>query len=115
MPGMKPKTVYLALCILGLVLPCREFVPWLFQHGLNLPLFFRELFANRISAFFAMDVIVSAVSLLVFTRIESARMGIRNRWLVLVAVLAVGVSLGLPLFLYLRERKLERGAAPAAA
>jgi len=115
MPVMKPKTVYLALCILGLVLPYSEFVAWLLQHGLNLPLFFRELFANRISAFFAMDVIVSAVSLLVFTRIESARMGIRNRWLVLVAVLTVGVSLGLPLFLYLRERKLERGAAPAAA
>ena len=115
MPGMKPKTLYLALCILGVVVPYGEFVPWLFQQGLNLPLFFRELFANRISAFFAMDVIVSAVSLLVFTRIESASMGIRNRWLVLVAVLTVGVSLGLPLFLYLRERELERGAAPRAA
>jgi len=112
---MKPKIVYLALCILGLILPYGEFVPWLFQHGLNLPLFFRELFANRIAAFFGMDVIVSAAAVLVFTRIESARMGIRNRWLVLVAVLTVGVSLGLPLFLYLRERELERGAAPAAA
>jgi hypothetical protein len=112
---MKPKILYLALCILGLVLPYGEFVPWLFQHGLNLPLLLRELFANRIGAFFGMDVMVSAVVLLVFTRIESARMGIRNRWLVLVAVLTVGVSLGLPLFLYLRERELERGAALAAA
>jgi hypothetical protein len=115
MPGMKPKVLYLALCILGLVLPYGEFVPWLFQHGLNLPQFFRELFGNRVPAFFGMDVIVSAVALLVFTRIESARMGIRNRWLVLVAVLTVGVSLGLPLFLYLREKELERAAAPAAA
>ena len=54
-----------------------------------------------------MDVIVSAVALLVFTRIESARLGIRRRWLVVIAVLTVGVSLALPLFLYLRELELE--------
>src|ERR1019366_6934232 len=49
-----------------------------------------------------------AVALLVFTRIESTRLGIRRRWLVLIAVLTVGVSLALPLFLYLRELELER-------
>jgi|ERR1039458_2260909 hypothetical protein len=105
---MKPKTLYLVLCLIGLLLPYSQFVPWVLQHGLNLPLFARELFANRIAAFFGMDVIVSAVALLVFTRIESTRLGIRRRWLVLIAVLTVGVSLALPLFLYLRELELER-------
>ncbi len=104
MPRMKPKTFYLVLCVAGVVVPYWQFVPWVMQHGLNLPLFARELFSTRIGAFFGMDVVVSAVTLLVFTRIESARLGIRHRWLVLVAVLTVGVSLGLPLFLYLRER-----------
>ena len=105
---MKPKTLYLVLCILGLLLPYAEFVPWVLQHGFNLRLFAQELFANRIGAFFAMDVIVSAITLLVFTRFESARLGIRKRWLVVLAVLTVGVSLALPLFLYLRELELER-------
>jgi len=104
---MKPKTMYLILCFVGVLLPYSQFVPWVLQHGLNLSLFVRELFANRIGGFFGMDVIVSAVVLMVFTRIESARLGIRHRWLVIVAVLTVGVSLGLPLFLYLREAKLE--------
>jgi len=104
---MKPKTLYLVLCFAGVLLPYWQFVPWALQHGLNLALFARELFANRIGAFFGMDVLVSAVVLLVFTRIESARLGIRRRWLVLVSVLTVGVSLGLPLFLYLRERELQ--------
>ncbi len=36
---MKPKSVYLLLCILGIALPYWEFVPWLVQNGLNLPLF----------------------------------------------------------------------------
>jgi hypothetical protein len=111
---MKPKTLYLALCILGLVLPYVEFVPWALQHGLNLWLFVRELFANRIGAFFGMDVLVSAVVLLLFARNESKRVGIQHRWLVIVAVLTVGVSLGLPLFLYLREQRLE-SAVPSSA
>jgi hypothetical protein len=105
---MKPKTLYLVLCFAGFLLPYWQFVPWVLQHGLNMPLFVRELFANRIAAFFGVDAIVSAVVLLVFTRIESARLGIRRRWLVIVAVLTVGVSLGLPLFLYLRESELEQ-------
>lgn len=111
---MKPKTLYLVLCLLGLVLPYAEFVPWALQHGLNLPLFVRELFASRIGAFFGMDVLISAVVLIAFTRIEGERVGIRHRWLVIVAVLTVGVSLGLPLFLYLREQQLDSGA-PASA
>jgi|SRR5271165_5158130 len=110
---MKPKTLYLILCFAGLLLPYWQFVPWVLQHGLNLTLFVRELFANRIGAFFGMDVVVSAVVLLVFTRIESVRLGIRRRWLVVVAVLTVGVSLALPLFLYLRE--LELGRKPNVA
>ena len=111
---MKPKSLYLIFCILGLFLPYAEFIPWVMQHGLNLSFFVRELFANRIGAFFGMDVFVSAVVLIAFTRIESRRAGVRHRWLVILAVLTVGVSLGLPLFLYLREQQLE-SAIPAAA
>jgi hypothetical protein len=106
--AMKPKTLYLALCLAGVAVPYWQFVPWVLQHGLNFALFTRELFSNRIGAFFGMDVVVSAVALLAFSRIEGVRMRIRGRWIVLVAVLTVGVSLGLPLFLYLRERELER-------
>jgi hypothetical protein len=74
-------------------------------------LFFEQLFANRIGAFFGMDVLVSAVALLIFVRVENSRLRVRGRWLPLVAVLTVGVSLGFPLFLYLRERALEEGGA----
>jgi len=112
---MKPKTFYLALCLLGFAIPYAEFVPWVFQHGLNLSLFVRELLSTRIGAFFGADVLISAVVLIVFTRVEGKRIGIRNRWLVVAAVLTVGVSLAMPLFLYLREAELERRAVPARA
>jgi hypothetical protein len=110
---MKLKTVYLVLCVLGAVLPLWQFAPWLAANGPDVPLLFRQLFANRVGAFFGMDVIVSAVVLAVFVGSEGSRARVSLRWLVLPATLAVGVSLGLPLFLYLRERELERGRGAA--
>jgi hypothetical protein len=104
---MNRKTTYLALCFLGAVLPYWQFLPWVAQHGMNPDLFLQELFANRISTFFALDVIVSAVVLFRFVRAESARIGIRSGWIPIAATLTVGVSLGLPMFLYMRERRLE--------
>lgn len=74
-------------------------------HGLDLRLFVEQLFANRVSAFFAMDVIVSSVVLWFFVWIEGRREGVKRLWAPIAASLAVGVSLGLPLFLYLRERR----------
>lgn len=105
---MKLKTIYLALCLAGVIVPYWQFVPWVAHNGLNMRLFFQQLFANHIGAFFVMDVIVSAVALLVFVRSESSRLRVRGRWLPLLAVLTVGVSLALPLFLYMRERTLEQ-------
>jgi len=116
---MKPKMIYLALCFVGALLPYWQFVPWVVEHGINLPLLLRELFANRISAFFGMDVLVSAIVLVVFTRVESARLNIRRRWLPVLAVFTVGVSLALPMFLYMREvrlvhlKSLDSNAMPA--
>lgn len=104
---MKPKTIYLALCLLGVALPYWQFLPVLAEHGLKLSLFFQELFADRISAFFGMDVLVSAIVLIVFVRVENCRVAIRRRWLPVLATLLVGVSLGLPLLLYMREAQRE--------
>ncbi len=63
---MKPRHVYLILCVLGIALPYSQLVPWLLEHGLNATLFFRELLASQISAFSAMDVIVSAIVIALF-------------------------------------------------
>jgi hypothetical protein len=107
---MKPKNLYLVLCILGALLPYWQFLPWLIEHrGVPVALFFSELFANRISAFAWMDVLVSAIALLVLMRVENARVRIPARWLPILALLCVGVSLALPLYLYLRETALEQG------
>ncbi len=107
---MKPKTLYLWLCVAGTALPYWQFIPFLREHGLDLRLFVEQLFANPISGFFGLDVLVSSVVLWVLVAVEGKRAGVRHLWAPVVANLAVGVSLGLPLFLYLREASLERRA-----
>jgi Terpene cyclase DEP1 len=104
---MRMKSAYLGLCIAGTLLPYSQFLPFLQEHGLDLPLFLEQLFANRISGFFAMDVIVSSLVLWLFVFADGRRYGVRHLWAPIVANLTVGVSLGLPLFLYLRETRLE--------
>ena len=104
---MRLRHVYLVLCVLGTVLPYWQFVPWLASHGLDLSLFISELFSTRIGAFFGLDVIASALVLFVFVAVEGRRLALRTWWIPVIATLAVGVSLGLPLFLYLRQLNLE--------
>jgi hypothetical protein len=105
---MRPKQAYLVLCVAGTLLPYSQFIPFLREHGLDLPLFFAQLFANRVSGFFGLDVIVSSLVLWVFVYVDGRRYRVKTLWAPILANLAVGVSLGLPLFLYLRETRLER-------
>ena len=105
---MKPKNLYLALCVAGTLLPCLQFLPFLRDHGLDVTAFFSQLFASPVSGFFGMDVIVSSIVLWVFVLSEGRRAGVRHLWAPIAANLVVGVSLGLPLFLYLREQTASR-------
>lgn len=106
---MKPKSLYLFLCVFGAVLPYSLFVPFLLENGLDFRRILEEMFANRISGSFALDVIVSSIVFWVFVFVEGKRAGVTNLWAPIAANIVVGLSLGLPLFLYLRERRLERG------
>ena len=105
---MKPKHLYAVLAVAGTVLPLWQFAPFIRQHGLNPPLFLDQLFGTAVSSFFAMDVIVSSLVLWSLVYVEGRRARVPRPWLPVLASLAVGVSLGLPLFLYLRESQLER-------
>ena len=111
---MRPKVLYLGLCVLGTVLPYAHFIPFLREHGADPGAFVSQLFGTPVSGFFGVDVIVSSVVLWVFVAVEGRRLGMRWLWAPVAANLAVGVSLGLPLFLYMREARLEAVGSGAA-
>jgi hypothetical protein len=107
---MKLRNIYLLLCVLGTLLPYTQFVPFLLAYGLDLSGFSQQMFANYIAGFFSLDVIASSIVLWIFVFAEGRRLGVQKLWLPVVANLTVGVSLGLPLFLYMRQAKLDRAA-----
>jgi hypothetical protein len=106
------RSIYLALAVLGTALPLYFFIPFLQENGLDAPLFLSALWNNAISRFFAMDVLVSGAVTIGFTLFESRRLGLRRGPWCLLGLL-VGVSLALPLFLWLRQRHMETQSAAA--
>ena len=101
------QVFYLVLCILGTVLAFSQFVPFLMEQGFEPQIFVEQLFVNRISALFGWDVIVSELLLWGFIFWEGSRLGMKFLW-VYIAGSLIGVSTGLPLFLLMRQRYLEK-------
>jgi Protein of unknown function DUF2834 len=99
---------YFAAMVAGTLLPLSQFLPWFSANGLDIPLFFAELFANQIGGFFGWDVIISGIVLVPFILIEGKRLGMPKLWMPIAGTCLVGVSCGLPMFLYLREAKLNQ-------
>ncbi|MBB5019818.1 hypothetical protein HNQ59_003126 [Chitinivorax tropicus] len=98
------KNIYLALCVLGLVVPYICFAPWLGSNGLAIDLLLSQAFSSPVSAFAWADVALSGLALLAFVAHEQRRRQVRGVWLVCVGLFTVGVSFALPLYLYLRTR-----------
>ena len=100
------NVTFLILALLGSVVPLAMFAPFVFAHGLAPGLFMKQLFATPVSRFFAFDVLISAIAFWVFMLREGRRVEMKNLWIYVVCTLLAGVSLGFPLFLFFRERKL---------
>ena len=75
---MSRKQVYFALFVIGTVVPYVSFVPWLIDHGFDVSRMVEELFANRISAFFGLDVVISTIVFWVFVSLEGPRVGLKS-------------------------------------
>jgi hypothetical protein len=105
--------LFLVGAVAGTLLPLSYLARFVAGQGLDVPLLVRRLFENDVSAFFGVDVIVSGLVLLLFIPTEGRRLGMKRLWVYVLCTLLVGVSSGLPLFLFFRERRLSRGAGRA--
>ena len=97
------KNVYIVLCVLGAIIPMAVFVPFALENGLDMGLFVREMFATQVASFLSVDLMVSSLVLWTFIYFEVRKRRIKYWWLPILANVAVGLSLALPLFLLMRE------------
>ena len=102
---------YLVLLTAGVVLPYARALPWLAQHGPDARAFLDEAFGTRIAAFFGWDVVVTASTLITVAALDD-ELSTGQRGAVAAGALG-GPSVGLPLYLFLREhRRRARTSRP---
>ena len=98
------RYVFLFLAIIGAIVPMYYFVSWFEEFGYDLGAMVEAWNVNDATTGLVYDLTIAAVALLVWIIWETVKNG---RWLNLIAIPAtfcIGVSCGLPLYLYLRMR-----------
>ena len=97
------RLIYLALAIWGAIHPMWWFVTWFNQNGWSLMAMVDAWHANAATSGLVWDLTIAAFALTVWIVAEVAS---RRNWLALIAIPAtfgIGVSCGLPLYLFLRS------------
>lgn len=97
------KRLYLALALLGTVVPWLFFATFFSNEGVNLPLFLRSLFVNGAAGGFSADILISISVFWIWSFYDAKKYNLRYWWTVLPAGFCVGLSLALPLYLFFRE------------
>ena len=98
---------YLVLSIIGLVLPYSQLIPFISQNGLDLPLFWSQLFTNQASSADGLDLFISSIVFWIFLFREGTRLQMKLLWIYVVLNLTIGLSFALPLFLAMRCMAVE--------
>lgn len=97
------KRFYLVAAIIGTLIPWFFFGQFISAEGVNLSLFLASLPANSVTSGATADLLISILIFWVWAYTDSRQRGIQYWWLTVVAGFTVGLSLALPLYLYMRE------------
>ncbi|WP_374035670.1 DUF2834 domain-containing protein [Bdellovibrio bacteriovorus] len=97
------RKIWIFFSVLGTVLPFYYLVPFFMEPGASVSLFLEQLFANSVSRFFAVDLVISSAAFLLWSFFDSKKKNINGWWMILAANLMVGLSLALPLYFYKRS------------
>lgn len=103
------ERVYAVALTVGVLAPLTVLAPWIADHGLNVSLLVRELFATGGSAFFAVDVIIAVLVLFTAAALDD---GLTRASRITVGVASLlGASAGLPAYLLIKERAERRAGS----
>jgi hypothetical protein len=98
------RALYLALALWGAVHPMVWLAEWVSTNGISLTRLMVAWHANAATSALVWDLTIAAVALTLWI---CAEVWARKNWLALIAIPAtftIGVSCGLPLYLFLRTR-----------
>ncbi|GLQ16464.1 DUF2834 domain-containing protein [Maritalea porphyrae] len=113
---MNISRFYILLALLGLVLPWAQYMPFVQTHGVNLPLFISQVFANGPATGFALDVLWATLVFWIWSYFDARQNNVPHWWAALLAGACLGLSVALPLYLAIKTSQApQRAAANAPA
>lgn len=101
------RFMYLCLAIWGAVHPMMFFVPWFQENGVNIDALMAAWNVSGPVSGLYWDLVIAAIALMLWILAEVL---VRRNWTALIAIPAtvlIGVSCGLPLYLFLRSRPIR--------
>jgi len=99
------RLIYLIAAIIGAIVPMYFFVSWFNDFGWNIVEMSKAWNVNDAASGLVWDLTIAALVLALWSIVESVQR--RDYWVAPVTILAtfcIGVSCGLPLYLFLRSR-----------
>ncbi len=98
------RMIYLALAILGAIVPMFYFIRWFNEFGYSLGAMVEAWNVNDATTGLVYDLTIAAVALTVFVIAECWTKRDLLGLIAIPATFCIGVSCGLPLYLFLRSR-----------
>jgi menaquinone-9 beta-reductase len=108
--GGRLEHLLLALAVIGFVVPNLFVGLFLAREGLDLGGYFSLWTASLPSTQLLFDLGIAAVAFFAWAAVEGPRAQVKRWWVCIPASLLVGLCFGLPLFLWMRERAIDRAA-----
>jgi hypothetical protein len=98
------RWVFLALAVWGAIHPMYWFLTYMSETGTGLSGLIDAWYVNASTTGLTWDLTISAITLTVWIIVETARSKAWVNLIAIPAIFGIGVSCGLPLYLFLRSR-----------
>lgn len=109
MTSSTKQAIFLTLTVVGLIATWYHLVPYVIvQGGFSVGQFIADINANRAAAAVTNDIMVVVVMFLFWSFVEARRLGMKHWWVYLLLTFTIALAVSFPLFMYMRERELER-------
>ena len=102
------KRFYLFAAIIDTFIPWAFFAHFFYHHGFDPIGFVMGLFANGAAGGFSADILISIAIFWVWAMLDARRQNVNHYYFIYPTGCFVGLSLALPLYLYLRENVSEK-------
>ena len=103
------KWIYLLFAIFGAILPTLSNIEFVKIYGssFDIQLFIQLANINPASQSLGRDLLIGSSAVFVWIISESKRLEMKNLWIVILTTFTIAFAFSAPLFLYLRELRIE--------